>query len=112
MSSINYSMKELVIRSIFEVDQDLEEIKETLYNVVKETYDKNIEEIYSIPFTGRKVIGDDTPGDYADFQFEFNDYDSLIDLLMTCIRVFLRIKNDEIAIPEDTNIGISLIKKE
>lgn len=106
-------MKELVIKLNFKTFDDLDPIKEKILETVRSTYDKTIDEIYTIPFEGKKIIGNDSEGlTYAEFYFDYEDYPNMLELTMAAIRIVIKVQTEQIAIPEDAGLTICLVKRD
>jgi hypothetical protein len=106
-------MKELVIKLNFKTYDDLDPIKEKILETVRSTYDKTIDEIYTIPFEGKKIIGNDSERlTYAEFYFDYEDYPNMLELTMAAIRIVIKVQTEQIVIPEDAGLTICLVKRE
>ena len=102
-------MKELIIRhKLTEFNEETE-----IYALVKELFEKEIKDIFTIPFKGIKVIGFDSSDEqYAIFKFDFNEYKTPEDLMIAIIRIISKIKSNNLDLPKNSKVVLDLVKRE
>ena len=102
-------MKELIIRHKLTEFNDETEI----YTLVKELFEKEIIDIFTIPFKGIKVIGFDSSDEqYAIFKFDFKDYSGPEDMMVAIIRIISKIKSNNLDLPKNSKVVLDLVKRE
>jgi hypothetical protein len=106
-------MKELIFRQYFKNVKDSESITKTLAPLINETFEKNISELITFDFEGLLVITkEDREEPKAIFKFDYEDYNSPVELSLHIMMMLNSISIGEIAIPKDVLIGIDLVKRE
>jgi hypothetical protein len=106
-------MKELIFRQYFKNVKDSKSITKTLAPLISETFEKNISELITFDFEGLLVITkEDREEPKAIFKFDYEDYNSPVELSLHIMMMLNSISNGEIKIPEGTIVGIDLVKRE
>lgn len=106
-------MKELIFRQYFKNVKDSESITKTLAPLINETFEKDISELITFNFEGLLVITkEDREEPKAIFKFDYEDYNSPVELSLHIMMMLNSISNCEIAIPKGVLIGIDLVKRE
>jgi len=106
-------MKELIFRQYFKNVKDSESITKTLAPLINETFEKNISELITFDFEGLLVITkEDREEPKAIFKFDYEDYNSPVELSLHIMMILNSISTGEIAVPKDVLIGIDLVKRE
>jgi hypothetical protein len=106
-------MKELIFRQYFDDIKDSKAITKTLAHLIKDTFEKKISEIVSLNCDGLMVITkEDREDTKAIFKFDYDDYNSPVELSLHIMVILNSISNGEIKIPEGTIVRIDLVKRE
>jgi len=106
-------MKELIFRQYFKNVKDSESITKTLAPLINETFEKNISELITFDFGGLLVITkEDREEPKAIFKFDYEDYNSPVELSLHIMMILNSISIGEIKITEGTIVGIDLVKRE
>jgi hypothetical protein len=106
-------MKELIFRQYFDDIKDSKAITKSLAPLIKETFEKKISEIVSVYYDGLLVITkEDREDTKAIFKFDYDDYNSPVELSLHIMMILNSISTGEIPVPKDVIIGIDLVKRE
>lgn len=106
-------MKELIFRQYFDDIKDSKTISKTLAPLIKDTFEKNISEIVTLNYNGLLVItNEDREDTKAIFKFDYEDYNSPVELSLHIMMILNSISIGEIPVPKDIIIGIDLVKRE
>ena len=106
-------MKELIFRQYFQDVKDSESITKTLAPLINDTFEKNISEIVTLNYDGLLVITkEDREEPKAIFKFDYDDYNSQVELSLHILMILNSISIGEIPVPNDVIIGIDLVKRE
>ena len=106
-------MKELIFRQYFQDVKDSESIINMLAPLITETFEKNISDLVKLNYDGLLVITkEDREEPKAIFKFDYDDYNSPVELSLHIIMTLNSISTGEIPVPKDIIIGIDLVKKE
>ena len=106
-------MKELIFRQYFDFVKDSESIIIMLAPLITETFEKNISDLVKLNYDGLLVITkEDREEPMAIFKFDYDDYNSPVELSLHIIMILNSISTGEIPVPKDVIIGIDLVKRE
>ena len=106
-------MKELILRQFFNDIKDSSNITKTLAPLIKDTFDKKISDLITFDFEGLLILTKEENDDKkAIFKFDYDDYNSPVELSLHIMVILNSISNGEIKIPEGTIVGIDLVKRE
>ena len=106
-------MKELIFRQYFQDVKDSESIINMLAPLITETFEKNISDLVKLNYDGLLVITkEDREEPKAIFKFDYDDYNSPVELSLHIIMILNSISTGEIPVPKDVIIGIDLVKRE
>jgi hypothetical protein len=105
-------MKELIFRQYFQDVKDSESIINMLAPLITETFEKNISDLVKLNYDGLLVITkEDREEPKAIFKFDYDDYNSPVELSLHIMMILNSISNGEIPISKDVIIGIDLVKR-
>jgi hypothetical protein len=106
-------MKELIFRHYFNDFKNTNQIAESLAPIINETFDKKISDLISINFEDLLIITkEENDKEKAIIKFDYEDYNSPVELSLHIMMTFHSISTGEIKIPKDTFVGIDLVKRE
>jgi hypothetical protein len=106
-------MKELIFRQYFDDIKDSKAITKTLAHLIKDTFEKKISDIITFDFEGLLILTKEENDDTKTiFKFDYDDYNSPVELSLHIMVILNSISTGEIKIPEGTIVGIDLVKRE